>query len=56
MSEPYRITIEHYDMKVTVEKSNSDISIDEYQEMIMSISRAAGWQESQVKDIFGIID
>ena len=52
MSEPYRITIEHYDMKVTIEKSNSDITMDEYQEMLMSISRAAGWQYSQVQDIF----
>jgi len=56
MNGPYRITIEQYDQKVTIEKSNSDITMDEYQEMIMSISRAAGWGESQVDLIFGIID
>tara|TARA_R110000796_G_scaffold243375_1_gene365896 strand:- start:116 stop:280 length:165 start_codon:yes stop_codon:yes gene_type:complete len=52
MSEPYRITIEHYDMKVTVEKSNSDISSDEYQEMLIWISKAAGWHDTLVKEIF----
>ena len=52
MNRPYRITIEQYDQKVTIEKSNSDITMDEYQEMLMSISRAAGWQDSQVQDIF----
>lgn len=52
MSEPYRITIEHYDMKVTVEKSNSDISIDEYREMLIGISKAAGWGDSLVEQIF----
>ena len=52
MNGPYRITIEQYDQKVTIEKSNSDITMDEYQEMLISISRAAGWQDSQVQDIF----
>jgi hypothetical protein len=51
MSQPYRITIEHYDMKVTIEKSNSDISMDEYQHMLMLISKSAGWGDL-VKEIF----
>lgn len=37
---PFRITIEHWDEKLTIEKDHSDITFDDYIEMVRSISNA----------------
>ena len=52
MKQPYRITIEQYDQKVSIEKDRSDITLDDFADMIYSISIAAGWSEDQLKEIF----
>jgi|TARA_R110000822_G_scaffold69985_6_gene169575 hypothetical protein len=52
MSEPYKITIQQYDTKVSIEKDHSDISLEDFAEMLYNISKAAGWSEEQLKDIF----
>lgn len=51
--EPFRITLEHYDVKVTIEKPYSDIDSDQLHEMLRSLCLAAGWAENTVKEIFG---
>ena len=51
--EPFRITLEHYDIKVTIEKPYSDIDSDQLHEMLRSLCLAAGWAENTVKEIFG---
>jgi len=53
MMEPYRITIEEYDMKFSIEVNHSDISWDQYISMLESISRAAGWEEGKIIELFG---
>ena len=52
MKQPYRITIEQYDQKVSIEKDHSDITLDEFAEMLYNISMAAGWSEENLKEIF----
>ena len=52
MKQPYRITIEQYDQKVSIEKDRSDIDLEEFLEMLYSISKAAGWSEESLKEIF----
>ena len=39
-NKPFRITIEHWDEKLTVELDRSDITFDEYIEMFRRISNA----------------
>ena len=51
--EPYRITIEEYEMKFSIEVNHSDISWDQYISMLESISRAAGWEEGKIIELFG---
>ena len=51
--EPFRITLEHHDIKVTIEKPYSDIDADQLKEMLRSLCLAAGWGEGTVKEIFG---
>jgi len=52
MKEPYRITIEQYEYKYSVEIDTSDINFTEYVELLRSISLAAGWSIKDVKDLF----
>ena len=48
---PYRITIEQYNEKVTIELDHSDIKIDEYADLLRRLSLAAGWDFDQVDKI-----
>jgi len=50
---PFRITLEHHDIKVTIEKPYSDIDADQLEEMLRTLCLAAGWAEGTVKKIFG---
>lgn len=52
MKQPFRITIEHYDMKVSVEKDHSDLDIAEVVDMIEQALMAAGWSADTVQEIF----
>ena len=49
---PFKISVEHWDTKVTIEKDHSDITWDEYVELLKDISRATGWSDEQVYDLF----
>jgi hypothetical protein len=37
---PFRITVEHWDEKITLELDHSDITFDEYIEMFRKLSNA----------------
>ena len=52
MGEPYRITIEHWNYKISVEVDRSDITLEEYIDLLKSISLAAGWGVESVNEIF----
>jgi hypothetical protein len=53
MKQPYRITIEQYEYKYTVEVDHSDISYTEYIDMLRQISLAANWGNESVDEVFG---
>ena len=50
--EPFRITMEHYGTKVTIEKPHSDIEIYDLEEMLRTLCLASGWQETLIDTIF----
>ena len=50
---PFKISVEHWDEKITVEKDHSDITFDEYIEMLRTLSRAVGWGGDDINDLFG---
>jgi len=52
MNKPFRITIEHYDEKITIERDYSDLTIEEYIQLLIRISLAAGFQPKTVEEIF----
>jgi hypothetical protein len=50
--QPYRITIEQYEYKYSVEVDHSDIDFTEYVDILRQISLASGWSINMVEDFF----
>ena len=50
--QPYRITIEQYEYKYSVEVDHSDIDFTEYVELLRKITLAAGWGTDTVEEFF----
>ena len=53
-SQPFRVTIEHYDTKVTLEKDRSDLDIHEVAELLATALMAAGYAEKTVEEIIKV--
>jgi len=52
-NKPFKITVEHWDRKLTVEKDHSDITFDEYVDLLKDLSRAVGWGGDDINELFG---
>ena len=50
---PFRVSIEHWEEKITVEKDHSDITFDEYIEMLRTLTLAVGYNQEQINEFFG---
>jgi len=50
---PFKISVEHWDRKLTAEMDHSDITWDEYVELLKDVSRAAGWRDEDINELFG---
>ena len=52
MKQPYKITIEQYGYKYSVEVDHSDISFTDYVELLRQLSLAAGWSIDNIEELF----
>ena len=50
---PFRLTLEHYGEKITIEKPNSDLTSTEVVEIFRSLMLAAGFSASRVNEELG---
>ena len=50
---PFKISVEHWDEKITVEKDHSDITFEEYIEILRTLSRGIGFGQDDIDDTFG---
>lgn len=50
--QPYRITIEKYEYKYSVEIDHSDITFTDYVDLLRQITLAAGWGVDAVEEFF----
>ena len=50
--EPYRITIEQYEYKYSIEVDHSDIDFTKYVDLLRQITLAAGWNTDAVEEFF----
>ena len=51
MKQPFRITIEHYNQKVSVEVDHSDVDLSEVANLLEQALKGAGFSEESVKEI-----
>tara|TARA_B100000497_G_C7352440_1_gene229788 strand:+ start:390 stop:569 length:180 start_codon:yes stop_codon:yes gene_type:complete len=51
IEKPFRVTIEHYNQKVSVEIDHSDVSLSEVAELLEQALKGAGFLESQVQEM-----
>ena len=49
---PFRVSVEHWDQKISVELDRSDITFDEYIDLLRTVSKAVGWSEDNIKEYF----
>jgi Holliday junction resolvasome RuvABC DNA-binding subunit len=54
MKQPFRVTIEHYDLKVTIETDHSDLDIHEAAELVASALIAIGYSKESVKKVINV--
>ena len=53
ITKPFKVTVEHWNQKISVELDRSDITFDEYIEVLRAVSKAVGWDEDSIKEYFG---
>jgi hypothetical protein len=49
---PCKFSFESWNEKVTIEKSHSDITIEEFWDTCKQLARGAGFAESSIKEYF----
>jgi hypothetical protein len=52
-NKPFKVTVEHWDEKITIEKDHSDITWDEFVEMLRTLSRGVGYSQEDIDELFG---
>lgn len=52
-NKPFKISVQHWDEKITVERDYSDITFEEYIEMLRTLSLGLGFGQDDINDIFG---
>ena len=50
---PFKISVEHWDRKLTVEMDHSDIKWNDYVDLLRDLSRAVGWRDEDINELFG---
>lgn len=53
MKQPFRVTIEQYNQKVSVEVDHSDVNLEQVVDLLEQALMGAGWSEAHVAEIFG---
>ena len=51
-NKPFRITIEHWDEKISVEMDHSDLDLDQVAELLQRALMATGFSPESVKELF----
>ena len=52
-NKPFKISVEHWGEKITVEKDHSDVTFDEFVDMLRALSRGVGYSQKSIDELFG---
>ncbi len=47
-----KITVEHYDEKVSIERKNDDVSFDEFMELVRKVAHGVGYADKTIDEWF----
>jgi len=47
-----KITVEHYDEKVSIETNHDDVTFDEFMELIRKVAHGVGYNDTTIKEWF----
>ena len=47
-----KITVEHYDEKVSIERENDDLSFTEFMELVKKIAHGVGYADETINEWF----
>jgi len=47
-----KITVEHYDEKVSIERENDDLDFSEFMELVRKVAYAAGYADRTINEWF----
>ena len=47
-----KITVEHYDEKVSIERENDDLNFTEFMELVKKVSHAVGYADETIDEWF----
>ena len=50
--QPFKLTVQHYDTKITIEKDYSDVTMEELHEMWLSMVKAIGYSTGTIKEYY----
>jgi len=52
MSKKFKISVSHYDEKISIKAKKPDITISEYYELCKQMAHALGYNDAAVKEYF----
>ena len=47
-----KITVEHYDEKVSIERENDDLDFNEFMELVKKVAHAVGYTDGTINEWF----
>lgn len=47
-----KITVEHYDEKVSIERENDDVTFDEFMELVRKVAHGVGYADKTIDEWF----
>lgn len=47
-----KITVEHYNEKVSIEVTNDDVNFDEFMELVRKVAHGVGYHSETIKEWF----
>tara|TARA_R110002073_G_scaffold310741_1_gene481556 strand:- start:651 stop:815 length:165 start_codon:yes stop_codon:yes gene_type:complete len=50
-----KITVEHYDEKVSIERKNDDLDFTEFMELVEKVAHGMGYADRTIKEWFNTI-
>lgn len=52
-NKPFKLTVQHWDKIITIEKDHSDVNMEELHEMWLSMVKAIGFNYDTIKEYYG---